>query len=277
MQEIIKAFTEIQSDLPWRNLFIGFSFLIVAQVVLRIIDFVFGLLISNKKDKVDVLAARKFFVYTFNLCCFLFFLKVTQVQLKVILGATGLMTLAIGFAARTPISNLISGIFLVFERPFVIGNIIEINSVKGEVVSRNLLSLTIRTLDNVMLRIPNEEVISSLVSNNSYFPIRRFDLKYLLSNLESLTRLEQIFQSVASRNVMALDEPLPYFYVREFKENHSEVIFRVWCSSDDFLTFQSEFPKEIHRAVKAAGIEPIRQPVEIVNSQMFSPQEQKSQ
>ena len=265
MQEFLQAISEVQTDLPWRNIFVGISFIILSQVFIKIVDFFFHQAVANVKDKVAILGARKIFIYIFNLCVFLFFLKLSQVRMEVILGATGLFTLAIGFAARTPISNLISGFFLIFERPFVVGNIIEIDSVKGEVVSRNLLSLTIRTLDNVMMRIPNEQVISSLVSNNSFFPIRRFDLTYLISSKESLSRVEGVFKSVASRNVMALDEPLPYFYVSQFKENHIEVIFRVWCSSEDFLTFQSEFPKEVLRAVRASGMEPIRQPIEIIN------------
>ncbi len=263
MEELLTALLTIQNGFPWRNLIIGIAILLIGQLVLKILDWIFHLAIQSLEDPRKALSGRKIFVYSFNFILFVLFLNLIKVDMKVVIGATGLMTLAIGFAARTPISNLISGVFLVFERPFVVGNIIEVNDFKGEVVSRNLLSLTLRTLDNRMVRIPNEIVIGSSVSNVSFFPIRRLDVKYLLSSRDSLTRLEEIFKDVAGRNGLALDEPVPYFYVSEFKENHTEVIFRVWSTSEDFLTFQSEFPKEIHRAVKASGMEPITHRVEI--------------
>ncbi len=266
MEELLQAFREIQQDVPWRNIFVGLTVLLLGQVVLKGFNVLYYSAIRNWKEQRKALSFRKFCVYTLNIIFILLFLKLIKVDMKVVLGATGLLTLAIGFAARTPISNLISGIFLVFERPFIVGNIIEVNGFKGEVVSRNLLSLTLRTLDNLMVRIPNEMVIGNSVSNISFFPIRRLDIKYLLARKDSLTRLEDVFKEVAGRNGLALDEPHPYFYVSEFKENFTEVIFRVWSSTEDFMRFQSEFPKELHRAVKAAGMEDISQTIEIKNS-----------
>lgn len=265
MEELMISWHEIQSDLPWKNIFLGLLVVIIAQVFLQLVSYFYLLAIENIKDKRRFLSFRKFFIYLFNVILFFFFLKIIKVDVKVILGATGLLTIAIGFAARTPISNLISGIFLVFERPFVVGNIIEVNGYKGEVVSRNLLSLTLRTLDNLMVRIPNEAVIGSSVSNISFFPIRRLDVKYLLSKQDSLSQLEEVMKEVASRNDLALNEPEPYFYVKEFRENCTEVIFRVWSSSEDFMVFQSEFPKDLYRAVKAAGMENISSNINIVS------------
>ncbi len=266
MEELTRAFTEIQTDLPWKDLFVGFLFLFIGQVVLKFFDKIFEFFVRHRKDKQAALSVRKFVIYVYNCILLLLFLKLIHINLKMILGAAGVLTLAIAFAARTPISNLISGFFLFFERPFVVGNIIEINGFRGEVVSRNLLSLTMRTLDNLMVRIPNESVIGSSVSNTSYFPIRRLDVTYLISNKESISQTEKIFMDVASRNSLALNEPAPYFYVSEFKENCIVVVFRVWTSSEAFLTFKSEFPKELHRAVKKAGLESIRDRVEIINS-----------
>ncbi len=263
MSELLQALYEIQNDLPWKNITVGLIFIIISQILLKVASGLYSLFIKNAKDKRPFYSVRKVVIYIYNIIVFLLFLKILKVEAKVVLGATGLLTIAIGFAARTPISNLISGIFLVFERPFIVGNIIEVGEFKGEVVSRNLLSLTLRTLDNVMVRIPNEMVIGTSVSNISFFPIRRLEVKYLLSCNDSLTRLEEIFNDVAGRNVLALDEPSPYFYVSEFKETCTQVVFLVWCSSDDFMRFQSEFPKEMHRAVKAAGMETISQHIKV--------------
>jgi small-conductance mechanosensitive channel len=266
MQEILIALSEVKADIPWRNILLGLVILFLGQILLRLVDWVLRSLFKQIKERQNVHNFRKFSIYTYNIILFIFFLKILKVDMKVVLGAAGFLTLAVGFAARTPISNLISGMFLVFERPFVVGDVIEVNEYRGEVVSLNLLSLTLRTLDNLMVRIPNEMVIGVAVRNISFFPIRRLELKYVISNRESLSRLEEIFMDVATRNELALDEPEPYFSVTEFLENSVHVSFLVWSSSVDFLKFQSEFPKEIHRAVKKSGMEYVRSEIELFQS-----------
>lgn len=267
IHEILTALTSIRTEIPWKNIAVGIAIILIGQILFRTIDSILVLIFKDFKEKQNVHNIRKFSYYLYNFVLILVFLKITKVDITVIIGATGLLTLAIAFAARTPISNLISGIFLVFERPFVVGDIIELNEYKGEVISINLLSMTMRTLDNLMVRIPNEMVIGTAVRNVSFFPIRRLQIKYLVSNKESLTRLQEIFMQVAERNELALNEPHPYFYVTEFRENSIEVSFLVWSSAEDFVEFQSEFPKEIHRAIKNSGVDPIRTVVEVMNQE----------
>lgn len=97
-------------------------------------------------------------------------------QISALLGATGILTVAIGIASQTSLSNIISGIFIIGEKPFQIGDTIKVNELQGEVVSIDFLSVKIRTSENTMVRIPNEVLIKSPVTNISYFPIRRADL-----------------------------------------------------------------------------------------------------
>ncbi|MEK7355308.1 MAG: mechanosensitive ion channel domain-containing protein, partial [Bdellovibrionota bacterium] len=86
-------------------------------------------------------------------------------DLKVVLGAAGVLTVAIGFAAQTSASNLISGIFLMIERPFVNGDVVQVGDTTGEVITIDLLSTKLRTLNNVMVRIPNETMVKSNIVN----------------------------------------------------------------------------------------------------------------
>ena len=80
--------------------------------------------------------------------------------------AAGLLTVALGFAAQTSASNLISGLFLLGERPFVVGDVIRLASgITGEVVGIDLLSVKIRTFDNLLVRVPNETLLKSELTN----------------------------------------------------------------------------------------------------------------
>ena len=94
-------------------------------------------------------------------------------ELSVVLGAAGILSVAVGFASQTSMSNLISGLFLIWENPFSMGDTVNIDDVTGEVVGIDLLSVKLRTADNLYVRIPNEKLIRSNVTTLTKFPIRR--------------------------------------------------------------------------------------------------------
>ncbi|MCB0384698.1 MAG: mechanosensitive ion channel, partial [Bdellovibrionales bacterium] len=87
------------------------------------------------------------------------------VDFKVLIGAAGIFSVALGFASQTSASNLISGIFLIVEKPFVVGDTVRIGEKEGFVLSIDLLSTQIRTFDNLMVRIPNETLMKSPIVN----------------------------------------------------------------------------------------------------------------
>ncbi len=102
--------------------------------------------------------------FTFYLILTLFAISAVQelgFHLSALLGATGILTIAVGIASQTSLSNIISGIFIIGEKPFEIGDTIKVNDMQGEVLAIDLLSVRIRTNDNTMVRIPNETLTES--------------------------------------------------------------------------------------------------------------------
>ncbi|MBU4491280.1 MAG: mechanosensitive ion channel family protein, partial [Euryarchaeota archaeon] len=83
------------------------------------------------------------------------FLRVFEIEITGVLAAAGILGIVIGFAAQTSVSNIISGFFLIADKPFEIGEAIEIDGQAGVVLDISLLSTRIRTFDNRYLRIPN--------------------------------------------------------------------------------------------------------------------------
>lgn len=92
---------------------------------------------------------RAMFYGIFGLFC-ISALRQLGFDLSVVLGAAGIFTVALGFASQTSASNLISGLFLMIERPFSISDVIRVNSVTGEVISIDLLSVKEGRLANVI-------------------------------------------------------------------------------------------------------------------------------
>ncbi len=176
-------------------------------------------------------------------------------KLGVLLGAAGILTVAIGFASQTSASNLISGLFLLAERPFQIGDVIRVADNTGEVLAVDLLSVKLRTFDNLFVRIPNETIIKSQVTNFSRFPIRRYDLQLGVAYKENLTRVRQVLLEVADRNHLCLEEPKPLVIFQAFGTSSVDLQLSVWVRRENFLDLRNSIPDEVKAAFDLQGIE----------------------
>jgi small-conductance mechanosensitive channel len=182
-------------------------------------------------------------------------------DLRVLLGAAGILTVAIGFAAQTSASNLISGLFLMVEKPFVVGDIVDVAGTRGEVMAIDLISCKIRLFSNLMVRIPNETMVKSSITNMSYFPIRRFDISVGISYASDIRKVREILFQAATEHPLCLTEPEPIFSFAGFGDSSMNILFQVWTLKDNVLSVQTDLFINIKERFDEAGIEipfPIR-------------------
>jgi small-conductance mechanosensitive channel len=176
-------------------------------------------------------------------------------HLSVLLGAAGALTVAIGFASQTSASNLISGLFLIAEGPFAIGDYIRVGQTEGEVLSIDLLSVKLRTPDNLFVRIPNEQLIKTEVTTLTKFAIRRINLPLGVAYKEDLPRVRKTLLSVAQNNPLCLDEPLPQVIMQNFGDSALNLMFYVWTRRENFIEVRDQLQEDIKAAFDAAHIE----------------------
>ena len=177
-------------------------------------------------------------------------------KLGVLLGAAGLATVAIGFAAQTTLSNLISGFFLFGERPFSVGDTIEMEGIQGEVLSVDMMSTKVRSLDNRYVRIPNEALIKAKLANLTRFPIRRLELKLPIGYGKDFEPLRLHLLEIADRSSLALDEPAPLAFVSGFSDSGFQVELWVWCRTENLIHLRAELGRLIQRALTEREIPP---------------------
>jgi small-conductance mechanosensitive channel len=176
-------------------------------------------------------------------------------KLQLLLGAAGILTVAVGFASQTSAANLVSGLFLIFERPFSVGDVMRVGTTTGEVLSIDLLSVKLRTFDNLFVRIPNETLVKTEITNLTRFPLRRVDLPIGVAYKEDLERVRETLFEVASRNPLSLEEPQPLFIVLGYGDSAINLQFSVWGLRQNFLDLRNSIQREIKEAFDRAGIE----------------------
>jgi small-conductance mechanosensitive channel len=176
-------------------------------------------------------------------------------NLAAVLGAAGIAGVAIGFASQTSLSNLISGLFIVGERPFEKGDIIEVGTFTGTVEEIGLMALTLRTFDNRSVRIPNETLVKTNVVTVTRYPIRRVDLTIGVSYNEAIDRVMKVLREVAEAHGAVLDEPDPVIVFNGFGESSLNFMLGAWTTKEDVLKVKNELPLRIKEAFDREGIE----------------------
>lgn len=198
---------------------------------------------------------RKIGFYFIFILFFLSGLRELGFDLHVLLGAAGIFTVAFGFAAQASTSNMISGLFLTGERPFIIGDTIKVGETKGEVLSVDLLSTKLRTPDNTLVRIPNEILLKTQIVNLSHFETRRLDCHITLAYQEDVEKVKEVLLDLAAQNSLVLKTPVPSVTVLGFGETAIEVRFSVWATQTDYPQLESELYREIKMVFDQQSIE----------------------
>ncbi len=198
---------------------------------------------------------RKAIQYTGAVIVLFIILSVLGVKITALLGAAGIVGIAVGFAAQTSMSNLISGLFLISEKPFQIGDAIKVGENTGVILSIDLLSVKIQTYDNQYIRIPNSLLLNTELTNITRFPIRRLDIRFAVSYRTDLTRLRRALLEVAAANPYCLDEPEPLIVFSEFGESGMHFLFGIWFHKPDQLAMRNSLMQQIKERFDAEGIE----------------------
>jgi small-conductance mechanosensitive channel len=206
---------------------------------------------------------RKGIKYTGMALAILFVFKNLGVDMSAILGAAGVAGIVFGFAAQTSMSSLISGFFLLSEKPFQVGDAIKVDDISGVVLSVDLLSVKIRTYDNLFVRIPNETIIKSNLTTVTRFPIRRLDLSFTVAYKEDLERVQKLLLELAKKNIYALDNPAPFFGIDKFDSSGIALIFCLWFEKNNFWNLKNSIIIAIKKAFEEEHIEIPYQKIDI--------------
>ncbi len=229
--------------------------LVVGTIIISLLGVLMKKILPSKLSQQRKMIINRFVRYTAIVILFTVIISELNIDMTAIFGTAGVIGIVVGVASQTSIGNIVSGFFMVSEKPFEIGDQIRIGDKTGVVHSIDLLSIKIRTFDNLLLRIPNQTVISSEVINVTRFPIRRLDFEIGVAYKENLELVMQTLQEVAKRNPLCLDEPEPLIVFKGFGASSILVQFGVWFERANFLKVKNSVFMEIKEAFEQKGIE----------------------
>ncbi len=176
------------------------------------------------------------------------FLGIETTSFAALLAAAGF---AIGAAWGGLLANFAAGVFLVFLRPFKVGDAISAGGASGNVVEIGLFATTIDTSDNIRVFVGNNSIFSGNIQNYSANPFRRVDLTaqiaHEVSPQDAINRLRAKVEAIPN----VVKSPAPVINILNFNEHGTLLAVRPYSSNDDY--WQVYF--DTNKAIMEVGVE----------------------
>lgn len=177
-------------------------------------------------------------------------------SLNVLVGALGV---GVGFGLQNVVNNFVSGLLILFERPFQLGHRVEVQGIVGRVAQIGARSTTIVTNDNIAMIVPNSKFVEESVINWSHGNDRRvrFRLPVGVGYGSDPRQVERLLLEVAGRGADVLRDPPPVVVFLGFGESSLDFELRVWTDTlfERPKVFMSPLYFDIWEILKKNGIE----------------------
>jgi small-conductance mechanosensitive channel len=231
---------EYIKHLNWEHIAFAVMLLFFGYFFAKKISHLVGKVIESRFSKHHAMLSSRIVYYSLFMLFLVSALHEMGFKLTILLGTAGLFTVAISFASQTAASNLISGVFLLFERPFKVGDIISIKDIKGTVETIDWLSTKIKTSDNRLIRIPNEGLIKSEITNLSTYPQKRDEIVLRIEASHNVSTIKGLLRDICDDCAHILPKPATKILLSEMIDSGGVELKLLYWSRSDLAAVRDE-------------------------------------
>lgn len=166
----------------------------------------------------------------------------------------GVVGLAVSLALQGVLSNIASGVVLLFTHPFRLGDYIQVEGTEGVVRKTDLLYTELATVDNKIIYIPNAQITASKLMNFSQEETRRLDLLIAISYRDDLDHAQHILTEIIQADSLVLPDPAPLIGVAELSLHAVTLAVRVWVNTPDYFVLKFNLLEKIKLRFDQEGL-----------------------
>ena len=194
-------------------------------------------------------------VLLFGILIALYLLDATSI-IATVLGAAGIVGLALGFAVRDTVENFIASILLSVRQPFRMNDLVQIDIHQGNVARLTGRATVLISPDGNQIQIPNAVVYKSIITNYTRHPMRRFELTVPVDEGEDLAVARQTAAEAMRHIPGVLSKPSPQIHIQSLGETIISLTIFGWVDqqSHDLLKVQTVSAIKVKSALRSAGI-----------------------
>jgi len=245
------------TELSLASLIVGAVIMIAGVIIAKFVSVLFKKYFTAKLEGDVAKNLGKTIYYGIIIITLLAVTTSQGIDLSGLIVAGGIFGIVIGFATQSVVANLISGIFLMFDRPAKTGDLIELPSHKifGRLVDITIFSTRIRLFDGSIMRVPNEKVFTSEIRNVSGSEVRRIEGVVGIAYKENIDQAIKEIKKSVSTLPYVLAEPEPSVWVEQLGDSSVNLRVLTWLPRDEWDHVGPVLMKKVKEALDNAGIE----------------------
>jgi small conductance mechanosensitive channel len=176
------------------------------------------------------------------------------IPMTTVVAIFGAATLAIGLALQDSLSNLAAGVLIIMLQPCRVGDYVEMSGVAGYVTSIKIFHTTLRTRDNKVIFVPNNQAVAGNITNYSAEKWIRLDLVYSISYDDNLLQAKEILQEIVTTTDKVATHPAPVVAVQELADHGVKLAVRPFVDVRDYVPVSFAINEQVKLRFDAAGI-----------------------
>ena len=191
-------------------------------------------------------------------------LAVLGISLDALLASLGIASFGVVFALRDTLEQSFSGIYLLFERPFKEGDIVQVNDIEGFVEEVSIRTTNVRTYDGLLVLVPNKTFFTTAFANKTHYPTRRYTLALGVNYNNDLRKAHEVILAAVQSVEGVLSDPPPSVIYDGFDALLVRASVRYWIEwkKTDGSATLSAVSQSILEATRREAIE-VQVPVQL--------------
>jgi small conductance mechanosensitive channel len=178
------------------------------------------------------------------------------IQITALLAGVSVIGLAVGFAAQETLANFIAGVVIFWDKPFKVGDWIEVDATFGQVQRVTFRSTRILNLDGQLIVYPNTHMLSNRLSNHTSHPLTRINVHIGIAYKESIDKARAALLAIAEQDARICKKPAPDVVVDQCADSSVNLILRLWVENESLeMAIRFEYTEKAKKALDEAGIQ----------------------
>lgn len=246
------------TEISLGSLILGAIIMVVGIIIAQIVSMFFKKYLSTTMEKSNAKTLNKVIYATIIIITILVVTTSQGIDLSGLLVAGGIFGIVIGFATQSVVSNILSGIFLMIERPAKAGDVVELpqGNVFGTLMDITIFSTRIKLFDGSIMRVPNAKIFTENIRNVAATEVRRIDVVIGIAYKEKIDKaITAIKEAIITKLPFVLIEPEPAVWTDTLADSSVNLKVLVWFPRNDWGEVGPVLNQVIKESLDNAGIE----------------------
>ncbi len=214
---------------------------------------------SLQRAKLNISHLLKRMIVTFSknaiiVLALVFGLAQLGLSLGPLLAGFGVVGFILGFAMQDSLSNLAAGMMILINRPYDVGDMVEISGVFGKVEHMSMVSTNVLTVDNQKLVVPNSKIWGDVIKNVTDQRVRRVDMTFGIAYTDDIPHAEQVLNDILAKSDLVLPDPEPMVRLHTLNDSSVDFVVRPWVKTDNYWDLYWEVTRAVKMRFDEEGI-----------------------